>query len=120
MVVVACGPNEWHEIGSLVLAIFLRRAGLRTHYLGANTPVTDLARFSREVSADAILISANSPESIESLREHASVLRDAAALVVFGGQVFNDNPSLARELGGEFLGTDAASALDGLLSRFEK
>jgi methanogenic corrinoid protein MtbC1 len=120
VVIVACGPNEWHEIGSLVLAIFLRRAGLRTHYLGANTPVADLVRFSREVGADAILISANSAESIESLRQYASNLQDTDALVVFGGQVFNDNPALACELGGEYLGVDAASALDGLLSRFEK
>ncbi|HWG84806.1 MAG TPA: B12-binding domain-containing protein, partial [Deinococcales bacterium] len=48
-VVVACAPRERHEIGSLILTIFLRRAGLNAHYLGADMPLDDLIRFAREV-----------------------------------------------------------------------
>ncbi len=117
-VVVACAPREYHEIGSLTLAIFLRRAGLRTHYLGANTPVADLIRFCREMRADAVMISAGSPEAIDALRESNQDLREAASVVAFGGVIFNAFPELAHEFGGEYLGSDAATALDSLLSRF--
>ena len=120
VVVVACAPLEWHELGALTMAIFLRRAGLRTHYLGANTPIHDLARFAKEVRADAVLISATASEAVSALRAAKDRLNELGKLVVYGGQAFNERPELARELGGEFLGGDAASALDSLLARFER
>jgi MerR family transcriptional regulator, light-induced transcriptional regulator len=117
-IIVACAPGEWHEIGSLMLAIFLRRAGFRTHYLGANTPVEDLVRFSREVKAEVLMISVSNAEVLENLRSTARFLLEAAPLVVYGGAAFNERPEIARELGGEYLGSDSAMALDGLMARF--
>jgi MerR family transcriptional regulator, light-induced transcriptional regulator len=117
-IIVACAPGEWHEIGSLMLAIFLRRAGFRTHYLGANTPVEDLVRFSREVKAEVLMISVSNAEVLENLRGTARFLLEAAPLVVYGGAAFNERPEMARELGGEYLGSDSAMALDGLMARF--
>ncbi|NJK46761.1 MAG: MerR family DNA-binding transcriptional regulator, partial [Pleurocapsa sp. SU_196_0] len=75
-VVLACPPGEWHEIGALSIAIFLRRAGIRTHYLGADTPIVDLARFAREVKASAIMLSATSSEVVDGLRSQAHLLRE--------------------------------------------
>jgi MerR family transcriptional regulator, light-induced transcriptional regulator len=118
VIIVACAPGEWHEIGSLMLAIFLRRAGFRTHYLGANTPVEDLVRFSREVKAEVLMISVSNAEVLENLRSTARFLLEAAPLVVYGGAAFNERPEMARELGGEYLGSDSAMALDGLMARF--
>ena len=117
-IIVACAPGEWHEIGSLMLAIFLRRAGFRTHYLGANTPIEDLVRFAREVKAEVLMISASNSEVLENLRNTARFLLEAAPLVVYGGAAFNERPEMARELGGEYLGSDSAMALDGLMARF--
>ena len=117
-IVVACAPGEWHEIGSLMLAIFLRRAGFRTHYLGANTPVEDLVRFAREVKAEVLMISVSNAEVLENLRGTARFLLEAAPLIVYGGAAFNERPEMARELGGEYLGSDSAMALDGLMARF--
>jgi MerR family transcriptional regulator, light-induced transcriptional regulator len=117
-IIVACAPGEWHEIGSLMLAIFLRRAGFRTHYLGANTPVEDLVRFAREVKAEVLMISVSNAEVLENLRSTARFLLEAAPLIVYGGAAFNERPEMARELGGEYLGSDSAMALDGLMARF--
>jgi MerR family transcriptional regulator, light-induced transcriptional regulator len=117
-VVVACAPGEWHEIGALTIAIFLRRAGIRTHFLGANTPIADLARFAREIKASAVLVSAGTSEVIENMRSQVHLLREVVGIVIYGGNGFNNNPSLAGELGGEFLGDNAKVALEGLLSRF--
>jgi MerR family transcriptional regulator, light-induced transcriptional regulator len=117
VVVVACAPGEWHEIGALMLAVFARRAGLRTHYLGGNTPLRDLAQFCRDMGADALLVSASSPEVIAVVQAEREVLRGAARILAFGGQGINDNPALAHDLGGEYLGHDAASSLEALLGK---
>jgi MerR family transcriptional regulator, light-induced transcriptional regulator len=117
-VVVACAPGEWHEIGALTIAIFLRRAGIRTHFLGANTPIVDLARFAREIKASAVMVSAGTSDVIENMRHQVHLLREAVPIVIYGGNGFNDNPSLAQELGGEFFGDNAKVALESLLSRF--
>jgi MerR family transcriptional regulator, light-induced transcriptional regulator len=118
-IVVACAPGEWHEIGSLMMAIFLRRAGFRTHYLGANTPIEDLVRFAREVKAEALMISVSNSEVLENLRSKARFLLEAAPLVVYGGGAFNERPEMAREFGGEYLGSSPARALEGLMERFK-
>jgi MerR family transcriptional regulator, light-induced transcriptional regulator len=117
--VIACGPGEYHEIGALAIGIFLRRAGVRTHYLGANMPVVDLARFSREVKAVAVMISCGSPEVVEALRPQIHLVREVVPTLIFGGRAFAERPSLAKELGGQFAGTDAAQALDFLLGVFD-
>jgi MerR family transcriptional regulator, light-induced transcriptional regulator len=118
-VVLACPPDEWHEIGALSIAIFLRRAGIRTHYLGANTPIVDLARFAREVKAAAIMLSMTSTEGVEKLRSQAHLLLEVVPLVVYGGYAFSQNPALAQELGGVHAGNDAGEALDFMLAYFE-
>ena len=119
-VILACPPGEWHEIGALSIAIFMRRAGIRTHYLGANTPIPDLARFAREVKASAIMLSVSSPEVIETLRPQAKLLLEVVPLVIYGGFAFSQNPGLAAELGGHFAGHNAAEALDFVLAKLEQ
>ncbi len=119
-VILACPPAEWHEIGALSIAIFMRRAGIRTHYLGANTPIPDLARFAREVRASAVMLSVSSPEVIETLRPQAKLLLEVVPLVIYGGFVFSQNPALAAELGGQFAGRNAAEALDFILAQLEQ
>jgi MerR family transcriptional regulator, light-induced transcriptional regulator len=119
VVVIACGPGEYHEIGALSVGIFMRRAGVRTHYLGANMPIVDLARFAREVKAAAIMISCGSPEVVDAMRPQIHLLHEVVPTVVFGGRAFNERPVLAKELGGQYAGSDAGQALDYLLSTFD-
>ncbi len=115
VVVIACGPNEYHEIGALAIGIFLRRAGIRTHYLGANMPIVDLARFSREVRATAIMLSCSSSEVIDSIRPQVHLLQEVVPVLIFGGRAFNERPSLAKELGGQYAGNNAGDALSYFL-----
>ena len=117
--VVACGPGEYHEIGALAIGIFSRRAGIRTHYLGANMPIVDLARFSREVKANAIMLSASTPEVVDAMRGQIHLLHEVVPILIFGGRAFSQRPELAKELGGQFAGRDAAQALDFLLALFD-
>jgi methylmalonyl-CoA mutase cobalamin-binding subunit len=62
-VVVACGPEELHEMGAHVVAYHCKLRGYRVHYLGARVPVTSLAAMCHGVTAAAALVSLTSPPS---------------------------------------------------------
>jgi len=97
-------PGEQHEIGSLITALFLRRAGYTVHYLGPNTPLADLKSFAERTSAKAIVLSAMQPVSLETLPHQA--LRHLAPLVVVGGRAAESNPRSVQRLGAHYMGND--------------
>lgn len=85
-VIAACVPGEQHEIGLLMLSLFLRWAGARVVYLGADVPVPDLIRCTADVAAAALCLSAFHPSSAVSLQETVVRLRDAGVqLPIFAG-----------------------------------
>ena len=43
-ILAACPPGEWHELGLLMICLFLERRGYRVGYLGANLPADDFER----------------------------------------------------------------------------
>lgn len=114
-VIVACAPLEQHELGALVLAVLLRRTGFQVFYLGANTPVPDLAAMARAVAPVAVMISATSVESVHQLVDERRHLEGVAPLLVLGGHAFNVDPALAERVGGRFLARDAGEAVTRLL-----
>ena len=111
-VVVACAPLDQHELGALMLAVMLRRRGYRVTYVGANTPVADLAIMARDTRPLALMVSASTQESLNELRAKRDLLASAAPIVVFGGPVFNADPSAAEELGGHYLAASVVAAVD--------
>ncbi|HWG84334.1 MAG TPA: hypothetical protein VNT60_02535, partial [Deinococcales bacterium] len=76
----------------------------------------DLIRFAREVKAEILLLSAMTEEAIEALEGSAGRLAAAAPTIGFGGQAFNRNPAKAEDLGGHYMGPDAARALEKVLT----
>ncbi|GEM82819.1 MerR family transcriptional regulator [Meiothermus hypogaeus] len=110
--VVSTLPGEQHEIGSLITALFLRRAGYTVHYLGPNTPLADLKSFAERTGARAIVLSAAQPVSLESLPHQA--LRPLAPLVVVGGRAAANDPRLVERLGARYLGNDPRALADSL------
>lgn len=109
-VVAACGPQEHHEIGLMMVATVLRRAGARVHYMGANTPLADLAVYARSVGAQAVLLSVNSHAALAALQAQLADLRDLGAPLYLGGSLLNHTPQLAAQLGGVYCGPDAVQA----------
>ena len=55
-VLVACPEDERHDLGALALALFLRRAGLRVAYLGADVPTSALVDATRSASFAALCL----------------------------------------------------------------
>lgn len=109
-VVAACGPLEQHEIGLMMVATLLRRAGARVHYMGANTPLADLAVYARSVGAQALLLTVNTAASLAALQAQLADLHGLDARLYLGGSVFNHAPPLAAQLGGVYCGPDAVQA----------
>ena len=110
-VIVACAPHDQHELGALVLAVLLRRSGYQVYYVGANTPVEDLAAMARAVKPVAVMISASSIDSVHHLMNKRGHLKEVAPLLVLGGNGFNTDPRRAELVGGRYLAANAGDAV---------
>lgn len=56
-IVVACPPNETHELGALSVAYHCAVRGCRVMYLGGDTPVEDLRSLCRNIGPALVLLS---------------------------------------------------------------
>ena len=123
LVLVGCAQEEYHELGAMLLALFLRRAGFRVVYLGQNVPMESLQGMIKSMQPEAVCISATRTEtagSLYQLREFLKgVKRDKgrAPVLAYGGQVFNKFPHIAERLGGIYLGEDARVGVQKLSER---
>ena len=73
---LACAPGELHDLPLLMFGICLRRQGWRITYLGADTPLTEVAAAAQEVQpqlvvlATAVAPAAEMEEGLPSLATH--------------------------------------------------
>jgi DNA-binding transcriptional MerR regulator len=123
LVLVGCAPDEFHELGAMFLAVFLRRASFRVVYLGQNVPLDSLHGMIAAMKPDAVCISATRAETAASLvrlSDHLAEMQrntGRAPLLAYGGQVFNRYPHITERLGGVYLGEDARAAVNVLSER---
>jgi methanogenic corrinoid protein MtbC1 len=120
-VVAACPPDEWHEIGLLMVSFFLARRGWGVVYLGSNLPPDGLEELLAHLRPTAVVFSASSEQSATAIAAVISRLNRRPAptpLIGYGGRAFEEAPSLRDLVPGLYLGPDAAAAaarLDGAL-----
>ena len=116
-IVVGCAPDELHDIGSLVLALLLRRQGYRVEFVGANVHLEDLATYARAARPALICLSANSLDTARSLRQLDARLAGMRPRprFAYGGRIFNLQPEARRDVPGLFLGEDARQAVARVL-----
>ena len=114
LVFTACAPEEWHEVGVLMVSLFLVRHGYKVSYLGASLASAGLAETLRHHRPDLVLISATSEETAEHLREIADVvanLPEPRPILGYGGRGFDDE-AFRQGLSGVYLGRTASSAVE--------
>jgi MerR family transcriptional regulator, light-induced transcriptional regulator len=121
-IIVGCAPEELHELGTLMVALFLTRRGWHVIYLGALVPLTDLIATVQTLKPALVCLSASLLQTALGLSEVAHALKSAAPDVLFGygGRAFNINPELRRAVPGIFLGQNARELVDriaGLLQQ---
>lgn len=103
VVVLACPPDELHDVGVRMLGHLLTAHGFVVHMLGALTPVRDLVRYVERVDADAVGLSVTSPISIAGLAAAAEALAalDPRPRIFIGGRCAVRYPATARAAGAD-------------------
>lgn len=115
LIVTACGPQEFHEIGTIIVTLFLRRHGWRVIYLGQNVPALDLEKDLRRIKPDLVVFSAGRVETAlavaQEIKPIVEKIRQAwlpNLLFSYAGRAFVENPSLHKLFEGHhFFGNDA-------------
>ena len=117
LVLVACAPEELHEIGALIIALYLRRNGYRVVYLGQNVPLDSLVNTVRALRPAVVCCSASRSDTAANLRpldgQLAEMSRQAGyrPVLIYGGSIFNRQPLLAEQMGAVYLGAAASAAV---------
>lgn len=107
LVVLACPPGEDHDLPLLAFGIVLHRNGWRVSYLGANTPLDDLAGTVAELRPDLVVLAAVTPERFDGLDVHLSRLARIAPLAIAGAGATH---STAQAIGARLLSGDPVTA----------
>jgi methanogenic corrinoid protein MtbC1 len=123
-VIASCVEGEMHEIGLMITAVVLSRAGFRVVYLGANMPGAELIEAVHRVEPDAVVLSAPTETSVVPLREAIATVRSSrldscGLLIAYGGRVFEDAADLRDGIGALYLGADAREARELLRQALE-
>jgi len=105
-IVVGCAPGERHDIGSLILALLLRREGYRVDFLGAGVPAPDLIDYLRAERPSLVCLAAISEESARELAEVQDKLAEVRPPIKLGigGRGFTQHEGLRQRFGPAFLG----------------
>ena len=114
LIIAGCAPGEQHELGALMMALFLRRAGMRVAYLGQNVEPESLFKMiDTHKPAGVVLSAAMEPPALE-LARIAAHMRAASAprpTLFVGGRAFTVHPELAEDLRPYYLPGDARAAI---------
>jgi MerR family transcriptional regulator, light-induced transcriptional regulator len=105
--VLACAPEERHELALIVFGIALRSQGWRVTYLGADTPV----RAIDAGAADDVIIAATIPARFEAAAKDIAALAMTADLSIAGAGA---SEQLAEKLGARLLPADPFEAAEAL------
>lgn len=113
---IGCAPEEFHEIGPLMLSVLLRREGYQVEFLGADLPVDDLIAYAEDVSPDMVILSAGFEHTARPLYQFQAKLNTLTEKPVFGfgGRYFNENDNAREEMPGVFLGSTVADAIQNV------
>jgi methanogenic corrinoid protein MtbC1 len=72
---LACPPQETHELGLRMVSDRFEMAGWTTYYLGADTPAPQIVEAARSLSVDAIVVSSSTHFHRVALRTFVDQLR---------------------------------------------
>lgn len=113
--VITAIPNEYHEIGSRIVADALEMDGWEIRHLGANTPLEDLINYLKSEKPLFIVLSVTMSFNIHNLIDTIEKIRSIPALkdikILVGGKVFNDNPNLWKKTGADRFAKNEKAAI---------
>ena len=109
--VLACPPGELHDLPLLVFGVVLHRNGWRVVYLGADTPLADLAHTVEDKHPDVVILAAHAAEPFQqSLPDLITLARTAPLRLAGAGATTR----LADTVGATILTGDPITAAQRL------
>ncbi len=112
--VLACAPDELHDIALLAFGVVLNRAGWRIGYLGASTPIGDLIRLAGATRPDLVVVSATRPERFALIAAELTRLAGTVPLALAGPGATGE---LADAVGARLLTGDPVTAAENVSVR---
>ncbi|MFW6269267.1 MAG: cobalamin B12-binding domain-containing protein [Bacillota bacterium] len=113
--VITSTVNEYHELGSRIIADSLELEGWDVDHLGANTPIEDLIYILKKkkplVLGLSVIMFFNLEKVIETIQEIRSVPELKEMKILVGGKVFNDNPELYKITGADYMAENCQQAV---------
>ncbi|HYF64498.1 MAG TPA: MerR family transcriptional regulator [Herpetosiphonaceae bacterium] len=113
LILLATAPGERHELGLMMVALFLMRRGWNIAFLGGDLPGAEVVATAIRLQPRLVGVSAAGDES----RRRCAALLEALAclpagpIVGYGGAAYS-LPGARAGLPGHYLGADAAEACD--------
>ncbi|MBX0327305.1 MerR family transcriptional regulator [Oscillochloris sp. ZM17-4] len=117
LVMIGCAPGEQHDLGALMIAVFLVRHGWQVIYLGAEVPMRDLLDTVHQLQPDIVCMAASTTDTATQLMEvgrYIQAMDPPFPAFGYGGRAFNLNPLLTQKMPGTFLGRDAQEVVDSV------
>jgi MerR family transcriptional regulator, light-induced transcriptional regulator len=111
--IVACPPNELHDLPVLIFGIVLNRGGWRIEFFGASTPVDDLLRIADHARPGLVVLAATTTDRFEPILGELTRLAAVAPLAIAGAGATHH---IADEIGAQLLSGDPVSAAEHLWS----
>jgi methanogenic corrinoid protein MtbC1 len=81
---LACPPGEQHDLALMMFGIVLHHHGWRIGYLGANTPVEEVARAASVSRPDLVVLAVARPQALEPIRTELTALARRFPLALAG------------------------------------
>ena len=123
LAVIGCAQAEQHELGAIMLALFMRWAGFRVIYLGQNVPNSTVEETIRQLRPQILGLSATTIEAAHSLTEVGQIItrmEPPRPTFIFGGMAFYERPDLRGRIQGQFLEGDVRKIVRDLAAQFKK
>jgi len=88
--VISCCTNEFHQLGAKMAADILELNGWDSHFLGANTPTSDIAEYIDKVIPDIIGLSFCILQDRDDLQKSIEIINTDFSYIdmIIGGQAF--------------------------------
>lgn len=104
-VLITCPSSELHELPSRMLADLLVLEGADVIFVGANAPADDLIQMLEVEKPQGLIVSCTIQRHLPEVKQLISKLRRAdieQPLVLVGGFAFDQDPSLATQMGADY------------------
>lgn len=111
LALLACPPEELHDIALMSFGLILNRGGWRIHYLGTSTPIAELMDAVGQTPYDRVVLAASTPGVLAPHRAQLKKLAAAAPLVLAGAGA---TESFAASIGAQRFSGDPVTEAEQL------